>query len=167
MELQLDGLLLASFFFFYCTQLQAHFWPAIFLSKDLTKWLHRNLSCLCFESQSAAVVTPARNERLFKIIKWIDQRSLHVQKCNDMANEIVPLLPSQRSNYIVSGHGGLTEMGIFSMAHIESVSPVVWGFYIIRFLCVCVCEAPQENTSFLFSLLHFPLCKVTGMQRQK
>ncbi len=102
-------------FFFYCSQLQTHFWPAVFLSKDLTKWLHWNLSALCFESQSAAVVTPESNERLFIIIKWIDQRSLHVQKYNDLANEIVPLSPSQWSNYIVKGHGGLTEMGRFSM----------------------------------------------------
>lgn len=104
-------------FFFYCSQLHTHSWPAIFLSNDLTKWLHWNLSPLCFESQSAAVITPESNERLFIIIKWIDQRSLHVQKSNDIANEIVPLLPSQQSNYIVKGHGGLTALGRFRMTH--------------------------------------------------
>lgn len=34
-----------------------------------------------------------------------------------MANEIVPLLPSQWSNPVVKGYGGLTVMGRLSMTH--------------------------------------------------
>lgn len=111
------------FFFFYCSQLQTHSWPAIFLTKDLTKWLHWTLPL----SQSAAAVTPESNERPFVIIKWIDQRSLHVQKCNDTANGIVPLLPSRCYNYIVKGHGELTATGRFST--VDCVSNVVQPQY--------------------------------------
>lgn len=94
---------------------------------------------LCFESQSAAVVTLESNESLFIIIKWIDQRSLHVQKCNDIANEIVPLLPSQRSNYTVKGHGGLTEMGRFSMTH--------------SWICLSYCMRILHHQIFFVALL--------------
>lgn len=114
---------IGSVFFFYCSQLQTHSWPAIFLTKDLTKWLHWTLPL----SQSAAAVTPESNERPFVIIKWIDQRSLHVQKCNDTANGIVPLLPSRCYNYIVKGHGELTAMGRFST--VDCVSNVVQPQY--------------------------------------
>lgn len=143
--------------FFWATDLDS-----VFLSPDLTKWLHYSFSSFCFESQSAAVVTPESNERLFIIIKWIDQRSLHVQKCNDIANEIVPLLPSQRSNYIVKGHGGLTEMGRFSMAH--------------SWICLsCSIRILHCQIFFLWLLRRtvassFPsllLCKLSRIQRQK
>lgn len=52
--------------FFMATCCRLTFWPAIFFSKDLTKWPLWNLFSHCLESQSAAEVAL---ERLFVALK--------------------------------------------------------------------------------------------------
>lgn len=117
------------------------FLPFVFLRVSQQQWSHQRVM-----------------RGLFIIIKWIDQRSLHVQKCNDRANEIVPLLPSRRSNYIVRGHGGLTAMGRFSMtcswvclSRCMRIFHHQIFFYFVGLLRRALASSPP--------CFHFPLCK--------
>lgn len=115
--------------------------PFVFLRVSQQQWSHQRVM-----------------RGLFIIIKWIDQRSLHVQKCNDRANEIVPLLPSRRPNYIVRGHGELTAMGRFSMTRSWvrlSRCTRIFHHHIFFYYFFFFCGPPPESTSFLSSLLSF------------
>lgn len=119
--------------------------PFVFLRVSQQQWSHQRVM-----------------RGLFIIIKWIDQRSLHVQKCNDRANEIVPLLPSRRPNYIVRGHGGLTAMGRFSMTRgwvrLSRCTRIFHHhiFFYYFFFFVGLLRRALASSPPCF---HFPLCK--------
>lgn len=73
-----------------------------------------------------------------------------MRKCNDIPNEIIFLLQSQRSNYTGKGHGRMTLC--FAMMH-GPVSPGVSGFDNILFFFVVVVS--QEKASFFVFTLFF------------